>query len=331
MQFDLPLEELKDYRPDLAGIEAADFDAFWARTLDAAEAQKAPLKLEPAPSPLTHLDVFDLTFSGFGGAPVKGWLMRPKDAGAPLPLVVEFLGYGGGRGRAEEHLFWANVGFAHVVMDNRGQGSGWGGGPGGAGATGDEAPPGDGPHVPGMVTRGILRPETSYFRRLFTDAVRLVRDLENVPFLDPARRAVLGASQGGAIAQAVSAFETLAAACIDVPFLTNVPRSVTLTDDDPYFEIVRYLRAHRTAERAVFETLSYFDGLSFAARAKAPALYSVALMDTVCPPSSGFAAYNHHPGLKDIAVYPFAHHEGGGIDHRLSQAGFLMERLAVGD
>ena len=42
----------------------------------------------------------------------------------------------------------------------------------------------------------------------------------------------------------------------------------------------------------VFKTLSYFDGVNFAARAHAPALFSVALMDAVCPPATVFAAYN---------------------------------------
>jgi cephalosporin-C deacetylase len=43
---------------------------------------------------------------------------------------------------------------------------------------------------------------------------------------------------------------------------------------------------HRAAEATAFATLSYFDGVNFAKRATAPAMFSVALMDQVCPPST---------------------------------------------
>ena len=35
-----------------------------------------------------------------------------------------------------------------------------------------------------------------------------------------------------------------------------------------------------------------FDGVDFAKRASVPALFSVALMDQVCPPSTVYAAYH---------------------------------------
>jgi cephalosporin-C deacetylase len=61
----------------------------------------------------------------------------------------------------------------------------------------------------------------------------------------------------------------------------------------------------------VFDTLAYFDGMNFAVRAKAPALFSVALMDKTCPPSTVYAAYNHYAGPKEIRVWEFNRHEGG--------------------
>ena len=36
----------------------------------------------------------------------------------------------------------------------------------------------------------------------------------------------------------------------------------------------------------------------------------VGLMDTVCPPSSQFAAYNQIPAKKSLAIYPDFGHEG---------------------
>ena len=69
---------------------------------------------------------------------------------------------------------------------------------------------------------------------------------------------------------------------------------------------------HRNHTDQVFRTLSYVDGVTFAARATAPALFSVALMDLSCPPSTVYAAYHAYlPTDKDIEVYPFNGHEGG--------------------
>ncbi|WP_226782385.1 acetylxylan esterase [Oceaniglobus trochenteri] len=326
MQFDLPLAALRDYRPDLSGIVAEGFDAFWAQTLAAAQARAAPIRLAPAQTALKLVESHDITFSGFDGQPVRAWLNLPAGARGPLPTVVQFLGYGGGRGQAEEYLLWACAGYAHVVMDTRGQGAGWSGGRGSTGATPDHDM-GGGPQFPGMLTRGIRSPETSYFRRLFTDAVRLVRDVKGLPMVDESRLAVLGASQGGAVAQAVAGLEPVAAACIDTPFLCHVAQAIRMTDKEPYFEIVRYLRSHRGAEPEIQNTLRHIDGIGFAARARAPALYSAGLMDDICPPRTVFAAFNHYGGPKDITVYPYAHHEGGEIDQTRQQLAFLARTL----
>ena len=52
-------------------------------------------------------------------------------------------------------------------------------------------------------------------------------------------------------------------------------------------ELGGYLSIHRELEAAVFRTLSYVDGLNFAARATAPALFSVGLMDDGLPALDG--------------------------------------------
>jgi cephalosporin-C deacetylase-like acetyl esterase len=48
-------------------------------------------------------------------------LAEARDAVAPLPVVVEYLGYGGGRGLPEDRLRWAASGYAHLAMDTRGR------------------------------------------------------------------------------------------------------------------------------------------------------------------------------------------------------------------
>lgn len=314
--FDQPLTDLVEYRPPVT--DPPDFDEFWARTLDEArDAAWAP-RLERVEHPLRTVDVVDLRFAGFGGHEVSAWLLRPAGVSGPLPTVVEFNGYGGGRGLPHEHLPWVGAGYAHVFMDTRGQGALWGSG-------GDTADPvGHGTSVPGFVTRGLQDPRDHYYRRVFTDGARLVETVRELPGIDPDQVVVTGTSQGGGIALAVAGLTPgLLAAMPDVPFGCHWRWAVEHTDEDPYAEVRRYLQVHRDRVEQVFGTLGYLDGVAFARRAQAPALFSVGLMDAVCPPSTVFAAHNAWAGPASIEVYPFNGHEGGGGHHLQVQARFL--------
>ncbi len=317
---DLTLDELRTFRPDVA--EPDDFDAFWRRTLDEARAQAAPPTLDAADSPITQLVIEDLAFSGFGGEPIRAWVTRPRTTDR-LPTVIEYIGYNGGRGIPGERLQWAAAGYVHILMDTRGQGSGWGTG----GDTPD--PHGSEGSVPGFMTRGIGAPDTYYYRRLFTDAVRLVDVAADLPFVDPAHISVTGGSQGGGITLAAAGLhEAVSAAMPDVPFLCHFRRSVELTPGHPFREIEQYLAVRRDQVERVFQTLSYFDGVNFARRIHAPALFSVGLMDGTVLPSSVFAAYNHcGSDDKAIEVYAFNGHEGGQLEQWRRQTQWLTARL----
>ncbi|GGM30883.1 acetylxylan esterase [Promicromonospora citrea] len=314
-QFDLPLPDLERFSPEID--EPEDFDEFWSGTLAEARASGGAATLERVDTGFTQVLVDDVTFPGFGGHPVKAWLTRPAHAEGDLPVVVEYLGYGGGRGLPHNHLQWAAAGYAHLVMDTRGQGSGWGSG----GATPD--PVGSGPASPGFMTRGILDPREHYYRRVFTDGVRAVDAVRTIAGLDPERVAVTGVSQGGGITIAVAGLvPDVVAAMPDVPFLCHYRRAVSITDNLPYGEITRYLSVHRdpAVEAQVWRTLSYLDGVSFARRARTAGLFSTALMDTTCPPSTVYAAFNGWAAgqdgvVREIDVYPYNMHEGGG-DYR---------------
>jgi len=323
-QTDLPLEELRRYRPQLPAPE--DLRGFWTDTL--AEAGEWPLDASwtPADSGLVTVETSDVSFAGSGGHRVNAWLHLPARAvrgDGPLPGVVQFQGYNGGRGLPHEHVFWASAGFAQLVVDTRGQGSGWT-----VGSTGD--PVGSAAAQPGFLTRGVLDPQEYYYRRVYTDATRALQVLRGHPAVDGERIAVTGISQGGGIALAVSALDHgIAAVMPDVPFLCDFPRATRIAPGDPYGEVVRYLKAHRDRVDQVFRTLSYFDAAVLARAASAPALFSVALMDEICPPSTVFAAYNAYAGPKEIAVYPFNDHEGGEAHQQREQLTWLRSRLGL--
>jgi cephalosporin-C deacetylase len=320
--FDLPEDQLWDYR--IGTAEPEGLDAWWAKRLDEAHAAAAPPTVtrygEAAYGPV---EVYDVEFSGARGDRIRAWFLRPAPANAgPLPVAVTFIGYGGGRGVPYEHLAWPAVGVAAFVMDTRGQGGNWT-----VGATGDPGA-GDGPEYPGVMTRGIARPETYYYTRLFADAVRAVEVAAEMPGVDADRLAVCGGSQGGGLALAAAALapDRVRVCQANVPFLCDFQRAVGLSPAYPYKEIADFLAQQVDMADAALETLRYVDCALLARRITADCLISVGLMDEICPPSTVFAAYHEVPGEKEIAVYPFGVHDLP-LRHHERQLRHLRERL----
>ncbi|MDQ1135533.1 cephalosporin-C deacetylase [Microbacterium sp. SORGH_AS 1204] len=319
---DMPLDLLRAYRPAL--VEPAGLDEFWTETLDAARAAAGPTRLAPVEAPVRALSVSDLTFTGFGGDEIRGWVIRPH-GDEVLPAVVEYIGYGGGRGLPGEHLKWAAAGYVHVVMDTRGQGSAWS-----LGSTPD--PHGSAAAFPGVMTRGILDPHDYYYRRLYTDAVRLVDEVRTMAGVDADRVAVTGTSQGGGLAIAAAALsgDAVAAVMPNVPFLCDFPNGIVRTPSAPFTEITRFLSVHRDEADRVLHTLSHVDGAVLARRIHAPAYFSVGLMDDVVLPSGVFAAF-HALSSDDAAMeeYTYNGHEGGAHRHWMKQVAWLDARFGL--
>jgi len=329
--FDLPLEKLREYRPDLPVPD--DLEAFWQGTIAQARSRGGEVRSEKVDNRLRLIDTYDVTYPGFDGQPVKAWLHVPAGATGPLPTVAQYIGYSGGRGFPFGNTLYAQAGFAQLIMDSRGQsysGGGW------------EVTPDhwEGPGVnqaPGQMTRGILDPQTYYYRRAYTDAVRLLDAAAELPQCDASRMVVLGGSQGGGLAIAAAGLGALAGHSLlgsapDVPFLCHFPRAITLVNSQPYGEIVRYLAGFRDQVEPVLRTLSYFDGAILGRYATAPTIFSVGLMDQTCPPSTCFAAYNWYGDGKvedkTVEVYPFNEHEGGADHHRQKVLDWLHQHLA---
>ncbi|MCT2589933.1 acetylxylan esterase [Streptomyces sp. N2-109] len=300
---DLPPEQLESLREEIP--EPEDFDAFWEETLRLSREAGGDLRVTPVEDTLlSTVDVHDVRFPGWHGQPVAAWLILPAGAGGPLPTVISYIGYAGGRGLPTDHLVYASAGYAHLVVDSRGQGH----------DTPDQYEASGPQWVRGFMTRGIQDPREHYYRRFITDCVRAVDAARSLPQVDPDRIIVRGNSQGGGLSIAVAglAGQDVAAALPDVPFLCHFRRGAQVATEGPYVELVDYLRNHtRDDPERAFATLSYFDGVHFARRAQAPALFSVGLMDPVCPPSTVYAAYHRYAGATAIKVWPFANHSGG--------------------
>jgi cephalosporin-C deacetylase len=315
MLSDLSLPELREYRPEVE--EPADFDEFWASELATARTHTAAPSFDRAQTRIRHADVFDVTFAGYGGEPIRAWLLVPHEIAPTAAMVVEFIGYGGGRGDPFDWLTWSSAGYPHLIMDTRGQGGAW------RGADTPDVSDTGAPSSSGFMTRGIADPRTHYYTRLFIDAARATDAARRHPAAAGLPLITTGGSQGGGLTIAAAHLgDDVAAALPDVPFLAHFRRAVNVTNTRPYEELAEYCRVHSDRVDQVFTTLSYIDVVNHAKRVTAPGLFSVGLSDVVTPPSTIFAAYHHYAGAKEIAVYPFNGHEGGGTRHFLAQLDF---------
>lgn len=322
---DWPLERLREYRPPLT--KEPDFDEFWATTL--AEARQFDLAphLESVEYPIRGVRVHRLSFAGFGGHRIRGLYLQPADIDTrPAPALILYHGYSGGAGWVCQHLPWVMLGCAVIAIDTRGQG----------GETGDPGGYSGGSSM-GWMTQGILDPAEYYYRRVYTDCVRAIDFACSRDELDTSRLAVTGGSQGGGLSLAATGLDQrVRIAMPDVPYLCHYQRAADIAANGPYQELQRYFARYPENVAQALRTLSYHDGMNLATgiREDCRMLWSVALWDDVCPPSTVFAAYHHCPAPegsagKQVEIYPFNKHEGGGIAHQERKIAFLRRALAT--
>ncbi|HRK31523.1 MAG TPA: alpha/beta fold hydrolase [Tepidisphaeraceae bacterium] len=321
---DWPLEKLIEYKPAL--YREPDFDDFWKQTISAAGSQALNEAVTPYDLKAKGLKCFSVRWDGFvGGADdrpgrIAGWYVRPEGSGK-YPGVMFYHGYGGRGVRPLDMVSLASQGFCVMSMDCRGQ----------TGDSADQSAPASG-HSTGYMTKGILDPATYYYRYVYADAVRALELLATRKEVDESRLAVTGGSQGGAISLAVSALtpRKLTLSLPDVPFLCDFRRAINITPQNPYPEIVRYLKLNISTFDRVIKTLSYFDNMNLAPWIKCQTVIANGLWDDVCPPSTIYAAYNHIPAAKQMCNYPYHGHETP-YEHKELQFRLLTELLRAGE
>jgi cephalosporin-C deacetylase len=308
LMFDFPLEKLKTYQ----GINPrpADFDAFWEAGLTEMRALDLEdgVTLTPAAFQAPFAACFDLYFTAVGGARVHAQVLHPREASAPHPAVLMFHGYAGDAGDWIEKLGYAAAGFTVAALDCRGQGG-----------RSEDTSRVHGNTLHGHIIRGLAdavagRPEKLLFRQIFLDTAQLARIVMAMPEVDGKRVGATGGSQGGGLTVACAALtpEIRRAAPV-FPFLSDYRRVWEMDQDvAAYTELREYFRRfdpRHEREAAAFEALGYIDIQHLAGRIEGEILWAAGLMDTICPPSTQFAAYNHITAEKSMDIYPDFGHE----------------------
>ena len=303
MLVDMKLPELLAYQG--RNPKPQDFDAFWDKSLADLAALDPQCEWVPAKFQTVEAECFDLFFTGMGGSRIHAKFARPRKAeDRKGPAVVLYHGYSGNAGDWIGLLPYVCCGFTVASLDCRGQG----------GQSQDTVPT-TGTTLNGHIIRGIDdTPDKLLFRNIFLDTAELVRIVGNEPYVDAARIGVTGGSQGGGLTLAAASLvpEINRAAPI-YPFLSDYKRVWEMDlAKDAYQELKNYFRRHdprHEREDAIWNQLGYIDIQNLTPRIRGTVKMFTGMMDTVCPPSTQFAAYNKITAPKSYVIYPDFGHE----------------------
>lgn len=318
VMLEMPIKELALYQGSTPC--PPDFDAYWDTALHEMRDIDPQIKLVPAAVSFANADCFDLYFTGVGQSRIHAMFLLPKKRQGKVPAVVQFHGYSDSSGDWSEKLGLVNSGFAVACMDCRGQGG-----------SSEDLTPVRGTTFHGHIVRGLDdAPEKLRYREIFLDAAQLAGIVMEMEEVDASRVGAMGASQGGALTVACAALEPRIRRAAPVyPFLSDYKRVWEMgLAQNAYQELSQYFRYHdpqHLREEEIFTRLGYIDIQNLARRVEAKVLWGIGMADTICPPSSQFAAYNKLCCEKEMKIYPdFAHEKLPGL---MDEVQMFMEQL----
>jgi cephalosporin-C deacetylase len=276
-----------------------DFDAFWAD--QKARLAKVPMepKLTPVDARDLKLECFDVQLACLGGAPVSGYFGRPREAKPKsCPAILWVHGAGVRSSSLGSAINGARLGMLSMDINAHG------------------IPNGKPDSFYAELRNGRLKGyphfgkesrETCYFLGMYLRLVRAMEFLTAQPEWDGKVLVVTGHSQGGG--------QSIVAGGLD-PRVTCIAAGVPAMCDhtgraanriNGWPKLVPMGRDGKPEPKSLGAS-RYFDAVNFAARCKADAIVSVGFVDTTCPPTTNYAAYNQLKGRKQVTNEPHMRH-----------------------
>jgi cephalosporin-C deacetylase-like acetyl esterase len=292
-----------------------DFDAFW----DAGkkELAKVPIdaKLERvAKQSDARVDCYKISLANVGGKRVHGWLSVPKGKG-PFPAILTVPGAGiYPIGPDKGHAYLGALSMNIIIHD----------------LPVDEAQSFYQKQAAGALKNyrdiGVDDKDKSYYRAVILGCLRCNDYLTSRSDYNGKDLAVTGGSQGGAL--------TLILSGLDPRVKLAAPNVAAMCDHSgaahgrvsgwPHW----LNRAGKDRFDKVHKTSAYFDAVNFARKFKGKSVHGVGFIDTVCAPTTVYAAFNVHPEPKTMIASPLMGH---GSDPRWGKARveFWKKNLAL--
>lgn len=266
----------------------SDFGDFWDGKKKLLATVPMNPRLTPVKSSADNVEAFDLHADSVG-KPVSAYYARPKGAQPrSLPAILTVHGAGVRSSRVGAAVDWAKEGALAMDLNAHGLPNGREDAFYAALAAGE---------LKEYWRAGRESRETIYFLGMLLRLVRAIDFLTAQPEWDGRTVVVSGSSQGG--------LQAIAAAGLDARvsfFVAGVPAGCDHTGAVAN-RIAGWPKFIATNERPGAEVVAavrYYDCVNFATRAKAPGFFTVGFIDTTCPPTSVYAAYNALPTKKEI-------------------------------
>lgn len=276
-----------------------DFDQFWADQKKQLAEVPPDAKLTPVEQPDATIACFDVQVACLGGAPVSGYLGMPKDAKPKsLPAILWVHGAGVRSSVLGSAVKGAQEGMLSMDINAHG------------------IPNGKPAEFYGDLAAGRLKDyrhdgresrETVYFRGMFLRLQRAIDFLTSRPEWDGNTLVVTGHSQGGGQSLAAGGLdERVTMIAAGVPAICDhTGRAAGRVNGWPKLVPTG---PDGKPDPTILEASRYVDAVNFAGRCRADAVMSVGFIDTVCPPSSCYAAYNLLKGRKEVINEPLMGH-----------------------
>jgi cephalosporin-C deacetylase len=315
---DMPLDELKKYQGSSPCPK--DIDTYWDMAIAEMKAIDPKVELIPSDFQVSFAECFDLYYTGVKGARIHAKLLRPKNVKSPQPAILQFHGYTGNSGEWSNKLGFVANGFTVAALDCRGQGG-----------LSEDVGGVKGNTLRGQIIRGLEdSPKDLLFRHIFLDAAQLAGIVMAMPEVDENRVGAMGYSQGGGLTLACGSLEPRIKRLAPIhPFLSDYKRVWDMDlAKNAYEDIGIFFRLFdplHQREDEIFHKLGYIDIQNLVKRIKGQVLMATGLLDTTCPPSTVFAAYNKITSQKELKLYPDYEHEGlPGFEDMLYQFMFAL-------
>ncbi|OQA02635.1 MAG: Acetyl esterase Axe7A precursor [Planctomycetes bacterium ADurb.Bin401] len=274
-----------------------DFNDFWSSQLNRLRKYPAKAFLTPVESKEPRVELFEVRIDCLDWMPVAGYFARPANAiSQNHPAILLLHGAGAFSARTDGVEYCAKNGFlameinAHGIANNQ---------------TNDfYSDLGNGSlSMSRYPYAGSKNRETCYFLGMFLRLVRATDFLASQPQWDQKRLITKGFSQGGCQAIVAAGLDprvTMVAAsapamCDHNGEVVGWPHLITPGPDDK-------------PDAEISKTAGYFDVCNFAARTNARVMLSVGYVDSICRPTSVYAAYNCFKSDKEIINLPSAEH-----------------------
>ena len=274
----------------------ADFDEFWAGQLKELAKVGMEVEKEPVESKSTStVDSYRLKIAGVEGKSVRGWLSMPKGPG-PFPVVLTVPGAGVyGIGPDHHHANLGAISINIIIHDIQVDAK-----------DPDYYKSKSTTELKAYTSRGWDDKTKTYFRYAILGGIRALDYATSLKEFNGKEVAVTGGSQGGALTLILSGLDKrVGFAAPNIAGMCDLNgRAHKRIDGWPHWLAV----APAELKAKIEETSGYYDAVNFARKFRGKSVHGVGFLDSTCPPTTAYAAFNVHPEPKKMIDSPLMAH-----------------------